>query len=105
MTKAPRTIPMFPAPEKPLRTLSTLYSGPIYRASPDMMPVWTTIKTKNPIECDECFANQHETMGKSGPRSRARSRRRFPKGTRLDLCREHEELWKRRDAVDCGTDT
>ena len=72
-----------------------MYSAPEYRAC-GVKPRWTPIKTVNPIDCDECFAEQVETQGASGPRAVAKARRSVA-GTVLNLCRIHEDLWKTLD--------
>lgn len=93
-------VPLFPELPRVERALSAMYSVPAYRASAVEQPTYTPIKNKNSSDCDECFANQHETKGGSGPRAAARTRRNFVGGPRLDLCRGHEELWKSRDDND-----
>lgn len=98
------TMPLFPEPDPAPIELSRMWAGPMFRATVGTVK-WTPIKVKNPIECTECFARQHETMGECGPRRTAKARRRIEKapGSILDLCREHEMLWKKRDEADLAT--
>jgi hypothetical protein len=77
-----------------------MYSGPSYQSAPNRRALYTNVKALKLPTCDECFANQHETRGASGHRLEARTRRVLPGGTALNLCRIHEELWRRKDAED-----
>jgi hypothetical protein len=95
------TVPMFPEPERLPLELSQMWGGRPFRATVGEVK-WTPIKVKNPIDCTECLARQHETKGACGPRRAAKVRRRIVKapGSTLDLCREHEMMWRRRDEAD-----
>lgn len=98
---SPPTVPLFPEPERTALELSKMWSGAPFRI-PSGAPNYTPLKVKAPLDCIECFARQHETKGECGPRHPAKTRRQFPKvpGSRLDLCRGHEQLWRQRDADD-----
>lgn len=91
---------LFQEPPRGVRQLSAMYSVPAYRASPKERAIYSTIKAVRIPPCDECFANQHETRGNSGPRGEAKMRRAFRGGPTLNLCRAHEELWRNRDRED-----
>lgn len=95
-------VPLFDEVTPVQRELSELYAVPAYRASYTEHATYVPIKNKNSTDCDECFANQHETKGGSGPRAVARVRRHFKGGPRLDLCQGHADLWKSRDESDMG---
>lgn len=86
---------LFDQPAPTVRHLSRRYSTSDYQAGDDT-PKWTPIRNKVPLPCDECFAEQIENQGTAGPRAIAKARRSV-RGTRLDLCRAHEDLWKVRD--------
>jgi hypothetical protein len=87
------------------RRLSGAFEVPMYRASRDDIPRYSPAGGRRP--CDECAARQHETRGRltegGGIRALARTRRHFPGDgpeTALELCREHEQLWRERDVAD-----
>lgn len=86
---------LFDQPAPAVRHLSQMYSVPDYRAAGDT-PKWTPLRNVVPLPCDECFAEQIESRGASGSRAIAKARRSV-RGTRLNLCRAHEDLWKVRD--------
>lgn len=94
--------PLFDEPPRVPKQLSQMYSHPSWRAAPKRKPTYTNLKAATLPACDECFANQFETQGASGPRSEARVRRTFPREpvTALKLCRHHENLWRERDQED-----
>lgn len=90
---------LFPNPPRAQKTLSRLYSEFYnYARPPEFRPRYTKIVAKTQPACDECFAEQHETRGASGQRLEAKVRRTIKQGAALNLCRIHEELWKRRDS-------
>lgn len=93
---------LFPEPPSAKKRLSRLYNETYNWAGPDAKPRYTKITAKFNPHCDECFAEQHETRGTSGPRLEAKVRRAIPKGAALNLCRIHEELWRRRDGETGG---
>lgn len=95
------TVPMFPEPVAPELELSQMWSGAMFRATQGTVK-WTPIKGITPVDCTECLGRQHETRGECGPRRAAKMRRRIEKapGSTLDLCREHEMLWRLRDDAD-----
>lgn len=99
---ADQITPLFGEPPRVPKQLSQFYSHPSWRAAPKRRPTYTNIKAAKQPTCDECFANQLETKGASGPRSEARARRAFPREpvTMLNLCRHHESLWRERDTED-----
>jgi hypothetical protein len=101
MVREVPTVPMFPEPEPVEIELSRMWSGPRFRATEGTVK-YTPIKVKVPVDCTECFARQHETGGDSGPRRTAKVRRAIVKapGSAIDLCREHEMLWRARDDHD-----
>lgn len=98
------TVPLFPEPAPVEIELSQMWAGPMFRATAGTVK-WTPIKVVNPIDCTECIGRQHETRGNSGPRRSAKVRRRLEKapGSTLDLCRDHEMLWRKRDENDLST--
>lgn len=65
------------------RTLSKLYQVHPHRVNAKWRPKWSTSKQKTP--CDECFAAQHESGGKYGPRARVTHIRSMPDGSKLYL--------------------
>lgn len=80
--------------EPPARTF-TLSAMLAREASKGALVTWRKL-TRHDVTCDECLAVQHETSGKSGPRSPARVERRVNAAS-LYLCWTHANLWKERD--------
>ena len=93
---------LFPEPARVKKNLSRLYSQGYNYARPGFKPRYTKIANQTNPHCDECFAEQHESRGLSGQRLEAKVRRGIKQGAALNLCRIHEELWKRRDIATGG---
>jgi len=95
------------APANTGRRLSAAFEVAMYRGSAQDIPRYTPLSSRASRPCDECAARQHETRGRltegGGVRALARVRRTFPQDdekTALELCREHEQLWRERDFRD-----
>ncbi|MET9329499.1 hypothetical protein [Tsukamurella sp. NPDC003166] len=79
------------------RGLSKQFQRPPYQATKTWRPKYTN--TKQVTTCDECFASQHESGGRFGPRRKVAATRTMPDKTRMYLCQEHADLWKALDAL------
>jgi hypothetical protein len=91
---------MFDKPPPAVRSLSRRYGGAPYRVSiVGGHPKWSAVRLVRAVPCDECFANQHETQGRSGVRGTAHHQRKLDTAV-LRLCSAHALLWRERDEAD-----